>query len=121
MSFRISTKPLEVMWPITINVPANGGKTTQQKFSLKWRILDTAEFDKMQPAPHDFLNEKDDEPWVEMWSKVITGWKDIKGDKGEAALKFTPENLKNLIRIPYVQSALRGIYIECIMGRQVKN
>lgn len=109
------------MWPIIINIPANGGNTTCQKFSLKWKVLNTSEFDEMLPSALDFSDDKDKEPWVTFWSKIITGWKDIKGEKGEKPLPFTADNLSALLRIPYVQAELLNTYRECIMGRQVKN
>ncbi|WP_339863183.1 hypothetical protein [Paremcibacter congregatus] len=121
MTFRLSQKPLEVTWPITVNMPTNGGKTTVHKFSLKWKVLDTAEFDKSLPRAMDFTDDKDKEPFVEFWSRIITGWKDIKGEKGDKDLPFNADNLKTLIRIPYIQSELLSTYKECIMGRQVKN
>ncbi|MBL4801956.1 MAG: hypothetical protein JKY45_08680 [Emcibacter sp.] len=121
MTFRLSSTPLEVMWPITIQVPANGGKLIEQKFSFKWKILSTDEFDKRLPKAMDFVNDEDDEPWVKFWSDIITGWKDIKGERGDKALPFNNENLKGLIRVPYIQSVLRDTYVQCIMGRKVKN
>ncbi len=121
MTFRMSNKPLEVLWPVTVQVPANGGKTSAQKFQLKWKVLNTAEFDKRMPAAADFIDDQDDEPWVKFWGGIITGWKDIKGEKGDKPLPFTPDNLRDFIRVPYVQSVLLNTYRECIMGRQAKN
>lgn len=121
MTFRMSAKPLEVMWPITVQKPANGGKTIEQKFSIKWKVLDTTEFEKMMPTAMDFSDDRDIEPWVTLWSKIITGFQDIKGEKGEKAWPVTLENIKSLVRVPYVQCELLGTYRECITGRKVKN
>lgn len=124
MAFRLSPKPLEVMWPVTVNIPANGGKTITQKFSLKWIILDTAEFDKRLPALADFGLEDaaaGGDPWGDFWHGIITGWKDIKGERGDKGLAFTEQNLRALVHIPYVQSVLLEIYRDCLMGRQAKN
>jgi len=125
MAFRLSAKPLEVMWPVVVNIPANGGKTMTQKFSLKWIVLDTAEFDKRLPGITDFNIEEDSptgsDPWGDFWAGIITGWKDIKGEKGDKPLGFNEQNLRTLIHVPYIQSVLLETYRDCIMGRQAKN
>tara|TARA_R110002072_G_scaffold302699_2_gene487449 strand:+ start:13036 stop:13401 length:366 start_codon:yes stop_codon:yes gene_type:complete len=121
MALRLASKPLEVMWPVTIHQPQNGGKTTAMKISLKWKILDTDEFEKLMPKAVDFSNNGVDEPWVKFWSAIITGWEGVKGEKGDADLKFSKAKLQDLVRVPYVLKALLPAYQECIAGASVKN
>ena len=98
-----------VLWPVTINVPVDGGKTEKVACEAKFKILPQDEFNKL-------ANKGD----AEILKVACIGWDGV-ADESSEPLEFTPENLKTLLKIPYVRQGFLQAYLDASSGIAVKN
>ena len=97
-------RPFEAVWPVTVDVPVDGGKVEKQEFSVKFRMLtdDEVKVTDEQPVPGKAL----------LRIAVV-------GLDGE--VEFTPELLEKLISWPYVRLAMQNAYRQFAVGIAAKN
>ncbi len=57
MKFQIVKKE-SVVWPVTVNVPADGGGTEQHKFFARFKRLSEEEFDSVSKGGQNLLLKK---------------------------------------------------------------
>jgi len=120
--FVLSPKNLEVFWPVTIAVPMDGGEVEEFTFEIKFRILDTDEFQKKYPAFSANIEDIKDLParGKAFWADVVTDWLHVSDEKGKE-LKFTKARFEQLLKKPYTGRALHKAYQDCLAGRKAKN
>lgn len=102
-------KPSEITWPVTVNVPRDGGTTTKAVFTGKFKILPGAEFNAIYSGGG---NDED------LCRNVVTGWGPDVSDQEGNPLPFNDENINKMIAIPYVRSGLVAAYLELSQGRK---
>jgi hypothetical protein len=96
-------------WPVTVEIPSDGGKFEKQLFNVTFKRLGRSEFTK--------LADKGD---VELLEAVLEGWDEIVDEDG-AAVPFTAANLKGFLDDPYFCRGVVKAYLESLDGAQVKN
>lgn len=117
-------KNREVMWPVTINVPADGGGVIEVKISVRYKLLTRAEMREAvgaaQKAGGNATAEdmRKDDAWL---AERITGWEDVVDDSTGDPLAFTPDNLAALLNEPYVAAAIGAGLWEASRGAAAKN
>lgn len=94
-------KPFEADWPVTIQVPQEGGKLSPQKLMVRFKFVPEAE---LTAEGVGF------EAQMAALRKVVVGF-----GKGETE-KFTPELLDKMMQRPYVRAALNIGYSEFVTG-----
>lgn len=103
----------KVWWPITVDEPANKGKTTRRKFELEFIIENPEDWGEPGTA--------DEEKMGDVLSRVVTGWKNVTYEDG-TEVEFSTDNLMRLIKPVYVFSAVWQAYTqEVILGAPAKN
>ncbi|MFN3582617.1 hypothetical protein [Phenylobacterium sp.] len=138
-NFKRLEEPFEADWPVKVNVPEDGGKTTVEEFMARFRIVrdaqppaiadpateltDAEQQASAEPTPteaaaileraHRKLREKA----VEQWRAWFVGFG--KPTSGEEEL--TDEVLWNLITTPYVRRAVLEAYEAFSLGIAAKN
>lgn len=101
-------KPSKIKWPVTVNVPQDGGKTKKYVFTVEFDVIDQDEFDAI------YTNGGKD---ADLILKVVKGWgSDVCAESGDP-LEFGAENLGKMIAIPYVRAGIVQAYIECSHGK----
>lgn len=100
-----STEPVRD-WPVVVQIPQNGGKTTRAEFRADFIVLPT---DELAEVEDDDLH------------RVITGWSGVAEEDGKTEIPFSADNLRRLLRIPYVRVGLLAAYRNCLAGHRAKN
>lgn len=98
-------RAFEALWPVTVQVPVDGGKTEDQEFTVKFRLLSDEEFEAAQQDP---------EPAKALMRRAVSEIVDA----GEAV---TAELLEKLLSRGYVRLALNKAYGQFSMGIAAKN
>lgn len=106
--FTVMNNPI-IWWPVVINVPIDGGKTSGHEVSLQLEILDEDEYNEIA-----LKGEK------AVLKRVIKGWKHIDDIDGKA-MKFTPTNLDVLLKKAFVHRSFLIGYVNASVGVVVKN
>lgn len=111
MTFKVA-KVREVMWPVTINVPGDGGKSQVHKVNVRLEILGQDEADDII---YGRTEEKD------LLNRVLKGWDDTVRDEAGEALPFDDETKRAFLQLPYVRRGLMEAYGEASVGGRRKN
>lgn len=101
-----------VDWPVTINVPKDGGTVKSFKVTVRFQLLDSRKLRGVDA----------DAPAKPTLREHVKGWGDefvVKGT-GEP-LPFTADNLDALLAKPYIQRAFTIGLIEASSGAAAKN
>ncbi len=101
--FKLAEKKT-LTWPVTVNIPQDGGKITKGTFSGEFEVLDQDELLAVTTEGSDLLD------------RVLTGWKGYCDHEGNE-IPFADEAKKKLLGIPYVRQALFAAYGEMQNGR----
>jgi len=96
-----------VWWPVTVNVPTDGGKTVKATFNAQFEVLPAKEADEI------LYGKSEDH--TDLLARVIVGLKGVGSEAGEE-LPFE-EAKAQLLSITYARTALFEAYGECANGR----
>ena len=97
--------PFEADWPVTVSVPQDGGKTQEQVFTARFRLLGQAELEKAQESDNT-------DGFVEAFFVGL----------GEAeARELTPELRAKIVGRPFVRVALLKAFRDFQTGIAAKN
>lgn len=97
-----------IKWPVTVNIPQDGGKTLSVEFDTEFEILSIKEHDELVGAGADLL------------TRVLVGWDRMMNEAGDAPLEFSEEAKAKALDISYVRSALTLAYYEAAHGNKAK-
>lgn len=106
--FKLAKGEKKVFWPVMIQVPDDGGKSTQHRIQVQYDVLRQTETDAL-------VNDNE-----AFFSRVVCGWKDVQDDDG-SDMECTPENKAKLFDVPYVRAAILSVYFEVAAGGRRKN
>ena len=115
-------KHREVLWPVTVSVPADGGPE-KVEIRIRYRLLTRSELSGF--AERIKAAAEDSETSVVgvldgLLAERITGWDGISDEAGEA-LAFTPDNLAAVLDVPYLREAIESGLYAASRGATVKN
>ena len=102
-------------WPVTVEVPMDGGKHDKYKFDGEFRRITQSRIKEMGE-----LIETGDLRDVDLVKEVLVGWEGIEDDKGEE-VKFSQAKLKQLLDVPMVATAIATGFFDSIVGAKRKN
>lgn len=103
--FKLAQKR-RVKWPVTVNVPQDGGKTQKATFEAELEILTTEEADEVIAAGKDILDVQ------------LVGWSSgAVRDEHDQVLEYSEAAKKQLLSMSYVRTALFGALTEINTGR----
>lgn len=102
-----------VYWPVTVQIPQDGGTSQKATFEAQFEILSQDEADAVVMGRND--------AHTDLLDRVLVGWKNVRGAEGEAEIPFTDEAKKQLLEIPYVRTGLMTAYAEASIGGRRKN
>ncbi len=109
--FKLAQDDFTVEWPVTIQVPSNGGKHNLQTFKAKFKVLPKDEYKHLMESG---LSDED------LIREILVDWKDIKDSNGND-IEFSEEALKEVCKFQYVTNAIVITYLEMVNKRKLKN
>jgi hypothetical protein len=103
--FKIAKKNT-ITWPVTVNVPKDGGKTGKHTFNVEFEVLSTDEAQKVIKDEGDLLDRQ------------VVGWPEgqVQNDDG-SNLPFSEDAKAKLININYVRVGMYAALNEINSGR----
>lgn len=103
----------EADWPVSVNVPQDGGETEAQEFTARFALLTKEDFELIPNKDGDVSGLlKGDPDGHNTWRRCLVG---VKGEE------LTPELVEGLLAAPYVRSAIVTAYQQFSQGIAVKN
>lgn len=109
--FKLSAKPNSVTWPVTVNVPQDGGKIRAHTFEVRFTLLPQDEIDHAVGASRNG-DETDD-----LLNRALIGWTGVKEEDGETDVPFNDETKRQMLAIPYVRAGLLKAFFEATSGK----
>jgi hypothetical protein len=106
-------KPDYFVWPVTVQVPQDGGTFIKRTFKVKFALKAQSEMD----AAVDALRQDD----IDILRDLVVGWPDgeVQDNSGQN-IDFAEETRDKLIDIPYVRTGLLTAYFNAANGNKVK-
>ncbi len=112
--FKIS-KDDSYYWPVTVEMPVDGGRFEKASFEVKFKRLPQSRFEELVEGAKDgAVSDK------EICSEVVCGWKSI-ADKDGSPLEYNETNRELLIEDVLAVRAIALSYIESLRGIRRKN
>lgn len=116
-------RPENTFWTkVRIFDPTEGGRKVSREIEVEYRVM-----------PPEFVTEQAEKSLrarsqgeicddsASLLEEVVSGWKGIKSESKDGPdYEFSDENLKRLIAIPYVRSAMIDAYFEGVNGKARK-
>ena len=106
--FQLMENPT-IWWPVQINVPLDGGKSSSHEIQIKFEILEVDEYERLAN-----LNEQ------ALFVRVIKGWKDIETPQGNV-FEFSDQHLIEFLKKSFVRASIFSGYLQAARGAAVKN
>ena len=107
----------EVDWPVTINVPVDGGKTEKHEIIVRFELATSEEFLNGGNEPAGTLLQRK----VKGWGTEEEHRKDGLMLSEDEPMPFTGENLKAVLKIGYIERAFTTGLIGASNGAAAKN
>jgi len=109
--FQLADENATFDYPVTVKVPAKGGRVQQQTFTAHFRLVPA---DETKQMADDGVTNKD------YLGRILAGWDGIADHTGKA-LAFNDTNLERLANIGYFAVAVVDAYGAFAMGLPAKN
>lgn len=100
-----------IKWPVTVNIPCDGGRTTKGEFTAHFELLPQDEFREIYAQ--DNASDED------LLRRVLTGWDGVADADGQP-IEYNEDTREMMIRIPYVRAAMITAYLECSHGKAAR-
>lgn len=101
-------KQSKIKWPVTVNVPQDGGTTKKHQFNADFELISQEEYD----AFYAENGERD----IGLARRVLTGWDGVADAEGNP-IDFNGDTKEMMVRIPYVRTGIVTAFIECLYGK----
>lgn len=105
----VRKKDASYSWPVTVEVPSDGGRFDKQTFNAVFKRLGRAEFSKFAEAGD-----------VQLLEAVVVGWDGILDEK-DKEVPFSLPELRDLADDPFWCKGVIKAYLESLEGGQAKN
>ena len=114
-------------WPISFDVPADGGRQEKQTFDGEFKRLSQSRIneikDKVQERVSATERSLDTDGMItdqEIAEEILVGWEGVVDDKGEEVL-FSETLKARLLDVPSVAAAVVVAYFTSLQGAKRKN
>lgn len=111
----VLAKSANYFWPVSISLPASGGKFEKHVFDAHFKRLAQSHVRKLiEGAESGTVTDLD------FCREVLVGWKGIQDGDGQE-VPFSETSLIELLEIPMVAKSIVLTYMESIAGAPRKN
>lgn len=97
-------------WPVSVNLPADGGRFEKQTFDVEFARLKVSESDRLVA---DIVGGTRTE--LDGFRDLVKGWRGVLDDGAE--VPFTDGALQQLLEIPTIGPAILSAFKEAISGQ----
>ena len=111
--FKIVSTPT-YSWPVTLELPADGGKTERQTFDAEFKRLTQTRVDEIRLAV-----ERGEMRDSELAREVMVGWSGVVD--GDGPVPFSEKSRDQLLDIPQVSGAVVMALLGSLSGAKRKN
>lgn len=101
----------QIKWPVTVNVPVDGGKTQESEFTAVFKPISKKEYDQM------VKDESNDEKFI---STLLVGWEGLQDEDGND-IPYDPSFIPELVQFAFVRTAILTAYHRMSAGVAEKN
>lgn len=123
--FKTLGQPFEVLWPVTVKEPMNGGEVRESEFTARFRVLSEEEIEAEATAAEETRKEaiaraqgvKASEVPADPFARIRIFFVGLAPEHGE----LDEALFANLMARPFVRVAVFNAYHLCINGVAVKN
>jgi hypothetical protein len=119
MSFVLKQSDTYV-WPITFDVPVDGGRHERQTFDGEFKRLPQSKIGPMVAELQKLEDLGDLERFTEIAADLLVGWSGINDDNGKE-VPFSQKALEQLLEVPFLAVAVLKAYMDSIKGAKRKN
>tara|TARA_Y100000592_G_scaffold30085_1_gene47952 strand:- start:8425 stop:8769 length:345 start_codon:yes stop_codon:yes gene_type:complete len=102
-------------WPVSVDVPVDGGKHERVTFDVEFRDLTQSRLLEIAE-----LSGEGNLSDVEIAREVMTGWAGVEDEDGKE-LPYSITKRDELLDVPMMASAIAGAYLESKQGAKRKN
>ena len=102
-------------WPVSFDVPIDGGKFKRETFDAEFRRLSQSRLGEITKQVR--TEEVSD---LDIAREVLVGWSGIKDDDGED-VPFSESAREQLLDVPMLATAIVAKYFESLQGAKAKN
>ena len=114
-------------WPVSIKLPANGGKRERQTFDAEFKRLPQSRINEIQEQANKRMKalERGDDGGdgisdVTVADEILVGWDGIVDGDGEP-VPFSKGSKAQLLDVPMLAGALISAYFESLTEQKRKN
>jgi len=114
-------------WPVSIKLPANGGKRERQTFDAEFKRLPQSRINEIQEEVQKRIKavERNEQPAdeisdVSIADEILVGWDGIVDGDGEA-VPYSKAAKAQLLEVPMLAGALITTYFESLAEQKQKN
>ena len=100
------------LWPVTVELPAEGGKTEQHTFDAKFKLIPQSKIDGYMTG--------DDTSDAKIADDILVGWDGITDESGDP-VPFTASTKAAILDVPNVRTAIVKAWGESLLGSKRKN
>lgn len=111
--FKLAQTPTYT-WPVTIDQPADGGRTIQHTFDAVFKRVTQTEVDEMRRAI-----EAEELKNADMVRQVMVGWSGV--EDADGPVPFSQEALGKLLEVPMVSGSIVLALLHSLSGAKRKN
>lgn len=115
MTFVLS-KSVTIKWPVTVEIPADGGKLDKQTFEVEFKKLSKSELEKFFEG-----SREDGATDVTLCCDIMVGWSGVSEADG-SHIPFSKEAVARVLDAePKIGAAIIGAFLESRTGSRIKN
>jgi len=114
-------------WPVSIRLPANGGKRERQTFDAEFKRLPQSRINEIQEEVQKRIKavERGEQPTdeisdVSIADEILVGWDGIVDGDGEV-VPYGKATKAQLLEVPMLAGALITTYFESLAEQKQKN
>jgi len=104
-------------WPVSFDIPADGGRFDKISFTAKFERVHQARIDAIVAEMRSENSGVNDQSITD---EVLIGWDKVNDEDGNP-LDFTPVNRAAVLDIPGVRAAVVRAWFESLAGTKRKN
>jgi hypothetical protein len=101
-------------WPVTVEVPADGGRTEKSTFDAEFKRLTQSRIEEIRK-----LIEREEIRDVDLVREVMVGWSSVVDQNGE--VPFSAQALDQLLEVPMVAGSIVLALFASLSGAKRKN
>jgi hypothetical protein len=108
------------IWPITFDVPVDGGRHERQTFDGEFKRLSQSKIAPMVAELQKLEDLGDLDRITEIAGELLVGWSGVTGDDSKE-IPFSQKALDQLLEVPFLAVAVLKSYMDSIKGAKRKN